>query len=99
MLVLIKSAFLGIALSALTAITTVGAAMAGSSVLLTAFVLFGFPSAYLVDLMLPSELLYSFIPDGGGAAFIGISVIGSVLQLSVTYTAAIQFFWCSRHAR
>jgi hypothetical protein len=96
---IIKSVFAGVALSILTGATALGASMLGASFVLAAFVLFGMPSAYLFNLMLSTEVFYQLFPEGGGPAFVGLSIVGSFFQLLVIYSLGFYFLWFSRHAR
>ena len=95
----IKSVFAGLVLSVLTAATAFGAAILGASFALSGFVLFGTPSAYLLTLVLSTEFFYQLFPEGGGPAFVGLAIIGSLLQLFVIYCLGCYFLWFSRHAR
>jgi len=87
-----RAILFGVSLSLATLALVVIAAMLGVSFLLPALIYFGAPLAYLLNLIIPDQLIYQLVPEGGGPAFIGISLVGALLQLIAVYSLAIYRF-------
>ncbi len=96
---LIKSLFTGVLLGGITLGAILGAVALGASFLVAPLVFFGYPSAALLNALIPTPLFYQLFPDGGPSAFLGLAVIGALLQLSVIFAIGSYFLWFSRHAR
>ena len=84
-----RALLIGLALGLATFVSTVVAAMLGASFLLPGLIFFGAPSAYFLKLIIPEQFIYKLVPGGGGAAFIGISLVGALLQLIAIYSLII----------
>jgi len=71
------------------AVIVTAAIFTGNGVL----VLFGTPTAYLIDLVLPDSFLYWLVPEGGAAAAMLLFIISTWLQLAVLFVAGYYFWW------
>lgn len=98
-LTVFKSAVAGAVLSAVTVAAFFGAVALGASFLVAPFVLFGSPSASLLSTLIPTSVFYLFFPEGGGPAFIGLSVFGTLLQLFILFSVGSYFLWFARRSR
>lgn len=87
-----RATLFGVVLSFATLLLVVVAVMLGASFLSPCIVFFGVPTAYLLNLMIPDQIIYQLVPEGGGPAFIGMSLVGALLQLTVIYSFAIYRF-------
>jgi hypothetical protein len=96
---LAKSVVFGFVLSILSAVAVSASAAVGFTALLAAAIAFGSPAAYLLHLAIPSAALYSVFPEGGGAAFVGLALMGALIQLFVVLTALSYALWFARRQR
>lgn len=96
---LIKSLLAGVALSGITSMAIFGAVALGASFLVAPLIIFGYPTAALLNALIPTPLFYQLFPEGGPSAFLGLSVVGALFQLSVIFAAGSYFLWFSRRAR
>jgi hypothetical protein len=87
---------LAIALSLATLVVAVVVAVLGLSFLMQVIIFFGVPTGYLIGLIIPNSLLYQLAPEGGGPAFVGMSLIGAFIQLAVIYSVLIYRMKCAR---
>ena len=56
-------------------------------------ILFGTPTAYLMDLVLPDSFLYWLVPEGGAVAAVLLFIISAWLQLAGLLAAGYYFWW------
>ena len=95
----IKSLLFGVVLSGITLGAILGAVALGASFLVAPLIIFGYPSAALLEALIPTPLFYQLFPEGGPSAFLGLAVVGALLQLSVIFAIGSYFLWFSRRAR
>jgi hypothetical protein len=84
-LVYLRAISLGVALSVATLALIAVAVMLGADFLISALLYFGAPSIYLLTSVVPAGLVYRLVPDGGGPAFVLLSLVGVFLQLAIIY--------------
>ncbi len=83
-----------LAFSTATSLGAVAAvAIAGYSGLegaVQAALMFGIPTAFLLA-QLPSSLLYTLFPSGGGLGFMGLAALGALLQFFLVMLALLRY--------
>ena len=96
----VASIGLGLLTSALLIVVLLGISqVTGQGFVFGVYVLSVWPAVAVVEWVVPDNLMYALVPDGGAPATFLFVLVGGFLQWGAVFSAAYWFLWCRNKSK